>query len=57
MIVGFFGLLLGVFYLGVVIFMLWLAWRVVAALEQSAAAQERSANALAEITVKLDRQS
>jgi Tfp pilus assembly protein PilW len=55
MVVGFFGLLLGLFYLGVIIFMLWLVWRVVTALEQTAAAQERSANTLAEISKKLDR--
>lgn len=55
MIVGFFGLLAGLFYLGVLIFMLWLALRAVTALEKTAAAQERSADTLTEISNKVNR--
>lgn len=50
MIVGFFGMLFGLFYLVAFIFVVWLAWRAVAALEQTASAQQRSAEALAEIS-------
>jgi Tfp pilus assembly protein PilW len=57
MITGFFGLLIGIVYLGVVGFVFWMMWRLVTALEQVASAQERSANSLAEIARKQGSQT
>ncbi len=54
MIAGFFGLLMGIIYLAVVCFCVWLVFRAVTALEQLASAQQRSANTLADIAKRLE---
>jgi len=52
MVAAFFAFIMGIVYLAIVCFMLWLGMRLVNAHERVAAAQERSADALLEIARK-----